>query len=185
MKIIACFGNPGTKYVHNRHNAGFLAGEHLSNKFNIALAEKKFNAIFGKGLIADEKVILFFPHTYMNLSGIAIKEAMEYYDIPANNLIVIHDDIEIPFGDVRYKFGGGHKGQNGVRSTIESLETPDFHRIRIGVGRPQNSSISVADYLLSDFTEEELSALPSIFQKVENILLEILHKNSKEKQIYE
>ncbi|MCX7679758.1 MAG: aminoacyl-tRNA hydrolase [Spirochaetes bacterium] len=176
MRIIACLGNPGKKYARNRHNAGFLAGEYLAHKYQIHITEKRFSALCGSGFISNQKVLFLFPQTYMNQSGIAIKAALEYYDAMPAELTVIHDDIEIPFGNVHYKFGGGHKGQNGIRSTIESLESPDFHRIRIGVGRPQNPSIKVADYLLSDFTEEELMSLPAIFTKVEEILLEILLK---------
>lgn len=177
MKLIACLGNPGKKYAKNRHNAGFLTGEYLSRKYGIAITEKKFSSHCGSGIIDLKKVLLLLPQTYMNQSGIAVKAAMEYYDIPPGGLIAIHDDIELPFGDVRQKFGGGHKGQNGIRSIIDNLETPDFHRIRIGVGRPDNHEMAVADYLLSDFREEEFLRMPEIFLKAEQILLEILHSS--------
>ncbi len=174
MKLIACLGNPGKKYARNRHNAGFLAGEYISRKYGIAVAEKKFSSQCGSGIIHQQKVLLLLPQTYMNQSGIAVKAAMEYYDIPPDELVAIHDDIELPFGDVRYKFGGGHKGQNGIRSIIDNLETPDFHRIRIGVGRPKNPEMKVADYLLSDFNNEDFQRMPEVFLKAEHILLEIL-----------
>lgn len=174
MKLIACLGNPGKKYARNRHNAGFRTGEYLSSKYGIAITEKKFSSHCGSGIINQQKVILILPQTYMNQSGIAVKAAMEYYDIPPDGFIAIHDDIELPFADVRYKFGGGHKGQNGIRSIVDNLETPDFHRIRIGVGRPENQEMTVADYLLSNFSEEEFQRMPEIFLKAEKILLEIL-----------
>lgn len=174
MKLIACLGNPGKKYARNRHNAGFLTGEYISRTYGIAVTEKKFSSQCGSGIIHQQKVLLLLPQTYMNQSGIAVKAAMEYYDIPPEALIAIHDDIELPFGDVRHKFGGGHKGQNGIRSIIDNLETPDFHRIRMGVGRPENPEMKVADYLLSDFGDEDFQRLPEVFLKAERILLEIL-----------
>ncbi len=176
MKLIACLGNPGKKYTANRHNAGFLTGDYISKKYGIPLTEKKFSSSYGTGTINGNKIILLFPHTYMNQSGIAVKAALEYFDIPHSSLIAIHDDIEIPFGDVRYKFGGGHKGQNGIRSIIDNVETPDFHRIRIGVGRPQHSEMKVADFLLSDFSADEFQKLGLIFEKAEALLLEIFAK---------
>ena len=156
MNIIACLGNPGRKYAKNRHNIGFIAGEYIADQFNISIRKSNFNAKAGTGTINNSENLLLFPATYMNNSGQSIKKAMDFYKIKPTNLIVIHDEIELPFGVVKTKWGGGHKGQNGIRSIIENIGTPDFHRIRYGVGRPTNEHISVADHVLSKFFKRRI-----------------------------
>lgn len=156
MKIIAGLGNPGRKYAANRHNIGALIAGEISRHFSVLLKDDVFSSITGKGKINGESVLIILPQTYMNNSGIAIKAALDYYREDPGSLVVIHDEIELPFGDYRYKFGGGHKGHNGIRSIIQHTGTPDFHRIRVGVSRPRDGERAVADHVLSDFTQEEL-----------------------------
>lgn len=174
MKIIACLGNPGKQYARNRHNAGFIAGEYLADRNGIQLREKKFSSLCGSGTVFGEKILLMLPQTFMNNSGTAVKAAMDYHSVGAESLIVVHDDIEIPFGEIRVKFGGGHKGQNGIRSIIQHAATADFHRIRIGVGRPPHPDLAVADYLLSNFSSVELEALAGSLPHAEEILASII-----------
>jgi PTH1 family peptidyl-tRNA hydrolase len=174
MIVIACLGNPGKQYARNRHNAGFLAGEFLAASHGIGIREKKFSSLCGAGTIAGEKAIILLPQTFMNNSGTAVKAAMDYHSVEPGSLIVIHDDIELPFGEVRAKFGGGHKGQNGIRSIIQHIGTADFHRIRIGVGRPPHPDMAVADYLLSNFTAGELEELSGRLPRAAEILASIL-----------
>jgi PTH1 family peptidyl-tRNA hydrolase len=179
MKLIACLGNPGKKYSNNRHNVGFLTGEFIAQWYGVTALEKKFSSLCGSGTVENHKALMLFPQTYMNQSGIAVKAAIEYYDIAPENLIVIHDDIELPFKEVRTKFGGGHKGQNGVRSIIEHLETPDFFRIRVGVGRPPHPEMKVADYLLSDFLPEEQALFENIFSSAREQLVGIINRSKE------
>lgn len=176
MKIIACLGNPGRKYKKNRHNAGFIIGHYLVKKLRIKTGKKSFNAESGRGKAWGNDVLILFPDTFMNKSGISVKAALQYYGVSPENLIVIHDEIELPFGDYRIKFGGGHKGHNGLRSIIQENGTADFHRVRIGVGRPENNERAVADYVLSDFSKDELNRLledaPEITGIIKNIITE-------------
>jgi len=174
MKILACLGNPGKQYARNRHNAGFLAGEFLAGRYDIRLKEKRFSSICGAGDIAGEKTLIMLPQTYMNNSGTAVKAAMEYYGLEPGSLAVIHDEIELPFGEVRMKFGGGHKGQNGIRSIIQHAGSADFHRIRIGVGRPPHPDMAVADHLLSNFTAGEMERLGEILADVQPMVESII-----------
>ncbi len=113
MKIIACLGNPGRKYRNNRHNIGVLLGEAVAGAAGISLRIKEFSSTTGAGKIAGQAVLMIFPETFMNNSGVALRAAIDYYRETAENIIVIHDEIELPFGEFRLKFGGGHKGHNG------------------------------------------------------------------------
>lgn len=174
MKIIACLGNPGTKYTNNRHNIGFLVGEYLANEYNISINKKNFDAKIGNGKIEHSDVMLLFPQTYMNNSGKSVQGALSFYKTDVSDLIVIHDEIELSFADCRIKKGGGHKGNNGLRSIIQCVGSPDFARIRFGVGRPENPNIPVADYVLSDFSGEEMGRIKELFPQVRDELVKLL-----------
>ncbi len=174
MFVVACLGNPGKKYAKNRHNIGFLLGDFIADLYRIPLRESSFNAVSGKGSIDDREVLMLLPQTYMNNSGGPVRTAMDFYKVPPERLVVIHDDIELPFSEYRSKFSGGHKGQNGIRSIIQELGTPDFHRIRFGVGRPDNPEVAVADHVLSNFTGEELDRIREVAPSVAEMLVAIL-----------
>ncbi|MEJ5362420.1 MAG: aminoacyl-tRNA hydrolase [Spirochaetota bacterium] len=173
MKIIACLGNPGKKYAGNRHNVGMIVGMEIADKYSIAINKKEHDAITGSGTIEGHSCLFVFPQTYMNNSGIAVQKVLSFYKETSDNLIVLHDEIELQFGHVKIKFSGGHKGHNGIRSIQQHLGTPDFYRIQIGVGRPQDAT-PVADYVLSDFTTEEKNHLHQITDKVHTILIDWL-----------
>jgi peptidyl-tRNA hydrolase, PTH1 family len=174
MKIIAFLGNPGNKYMKNRHNTGYICGFHFAEFSGIRINQKHFSSITGKGRIDGMDTLLLLPGTFMNNSGLAVRDALGYYDENAENLIVVHDEVELPFCEINVKFSGGHKGHNGIRSIIDNIGSPDFYRFRVGVGRPDNPHISVADYLLSDFSPEELleieAKLPDITEKLVSLL---------------
>ncbi len=174
MKIIACLGNPGKKYRNNRHNIGFLLGESIARFANISLRKREFSSTTGTGTIAGQAVLLLFPETFMNNSGVALRAALDYYRETAGNIIVIHDEIELPFAEFRPKFGGGHKGHNGLRSIIQHIGTSDFHRLRFGVGRPPHPEMAVADHVLSDFTAGELLHIEEILPGVLDALTGIV-----------
>lgn len=174
MIVIACLGNPGRKYKKTRHNIGFIAGDYLRGCWSIKLSKKFDSAETGAGRIQGLEVRLLFPQTYMNNSGMAVKRALDFHKGDSTQLIVIHDEIELAFGDIRHKFGGGHKGHNGLRSIIQHCGSPDFHRIRFGVGRPDNPHITVADYVLSKFTKDEFKSLEQLLPEVENMIVSII-----------
>jgi PTH1 family peptidyl-tRNA hydrolase len=174
MFVIACLGNPGKKYAKNRHNIGFLLGDYIADLNRIPLSASSHNSVSGKGAIDDREVLLLMPKTFMNNSGGPVREAMDFYKVPPERLVVIHDDIELSFGQYRSKFGGGHKGQNGIRSIIQELGTPDFHRIRFGVGRPDNPEVAVADHVLSNFSSEELARIREVAPSIMEMLVSII-----------
>ena len=165
MRIIVCLGNPGVKYKWNRHNAGFLAGDFLVSEFNLPQPKKKGNLIFSQ----YQQLSIIFPQTFMNLSGEAVIPFMKASNCDFNSIIVIHDELEISFGDIRLKDGGGHKGHNGIRSIMQMGGSGEFKRIRFGIGRP-DPSMSVADYVLSDFNKDEKESFPSAMNKVKCII---------------
>jgi peptidyl-tRNA hydrolase, PTH1 family len=178
MKIIAFLGNPGRKYSKNRHNAGFIIGHIFAKNFNISIKKNEFHSECGSGKVEGIDTLVVFPATFMNKSGLAVSEAMKYYNTNPDDLIAVHDEIELPFADVRIKSGGGHKGHNGIRSIIQYIASPDFNRVRIGVGRPDNPKIEVADYLLSDFTEEELTAIKDLAPQITQAILTLINRSS-------
>jgi peptidyl-tRNA hydrolase, PTH1 family len=162
MKIIACLGNPGDRYRNTRHNVGFLVGKYLADHYSIPVTKKGFSSIYGTGRSGVHDILLIFPQTFMNMSGTSINAALSFYKEDASSLIVIHDEIELPFGEIRKKNGGGHKGHNGLRSIIQNVGTNDFLRIRFGVGRP-DEKMDVSDYVLSAFSSEEYGKLDPLF----------------------
>ena len=170
MIIIACLGNPGKKYRLNRHNCGFLKAYYLAEKFSVEISKKQFNALTAKVRIADSEELLVLPQTYMNLSGESVSAALDYYGLDQNSLIVVHDELELPFGDIREKKGGGHKGHNGIRSIIASIGSADFVRVRFGIGRPPSDKIPVASYVLSDFSTEEKAELEDCYEKASDLI---------------
>ncbi len=157
MKIIVGLGNPGRKYERTRHNAGFLAVDELANNLHTDIDQEKFLALIGKARLDSEQVVLLKPQTYMNESGRAVAAAVRGSYAEVSDLIVIHDELDLPCGVMRVKIGGGHGGHNGLRSIIEHLGSAEFVRIRIGIGRP-TQDWNTADYVLSPFLAEEREA---------------------------
>jgi peptidyl-tRNA hydrolase, PTH1 family len=159
-KLIVGLGNPGPQYSWTRHNAGFMVLDRLSRLAGIPITRKAFSGLSGDGNWAGERVFLLKPQTFMNLSGRSVAEALRFYKLSLADLIVIHDDLDIPFGRVRLKLGGGHGGHNGLRSLAQELGSPDYLRIRIGIGRPVHGD--VVNYVLSNFVKEEMDGLMGV-----------------------
>jgi len=157
MKIIIGLGNPGRKYEHTRHNAGFMAVDELARGLRFALSQEKYHALAGKVRIGGTDVLLAKPQTYMNDSGRSAGAILRYTYAKPADLIVVHDELDLPLGAVRVKSGGGHGGHNGLRSIIEHIGSPDFIRVRVGIGRPE-PGIDAAAYVLSAFRPEERAA---------------------------
>ncbi|MBO8159780.1 aminoacyl-tRNA hydrolase [Thermosyntropha sp.] len=152
MKIIAGLGNPGAKYKNTRHNVGFMVVDELAARFGVEKEECKYDGIIGHIRIGDEKVLLLKPLTYMNLSGRAVAPLVRFYKLELKDLLVIYDDMDLPLGSLRIRTKGSAGGHKGVSSIIESLNSREFPRIRLGIGRPESDTI---DWVLGKFTLEE------------------------------
>jgi PTH1 family peptidyl-tRNA hydrolase len=172
--LIAGLGNPGRQYRENRHNIGFMAVDRLAEKYGVRLGRVQQKAITGEGRIKDYSVILVKPQTYMNLSGDSVGPLVNYYKVPLENVLVVYDEIDLPFGVLLLRSQGGSGGHNGMKSLIQHLGN-DFPRLRLGVGRP-SGSMPPAAYVLHDFGKDEqpvlLELLDSAVETIETILSE-------------
>jgi PTH1 family peptidyl-tRNA hydrolase len=156
MKIIVGLGNPGRKYEDTRHNAGFMAVDALAGSLRFSLSQEKYQALIGRGRIGDRDVLLMKPQTFMNESGRSVQAALRFTTAGPSDLIVAHDELDLPLGIIRIKIGGGHGGHNGLRSIMEQIGSADFVRVRVGIGRPSPGR-EAADYVLSSFMHGERS----------------------------
>ncbi|HPR34745.1 MAG TPA: aminoacyl-tRNA hydrolase [Anaerolineaceae bacterium] len=158
--MIVGLGNPGLAYRRTRHNFGFLAIDKLANELNIPVKRLKFKAMIGEGRFGDNKVVLVKPLTFMNESGRAVAPLLRFFKLPLTNLLVIHDDLDLPLGTLRLRPSGGTSGQRGMASIITQLGTQEFPRMRLGIGRPPGQMDPV-DYVLKDFhpSENELKKI--------------------------
>ncbi len=162
MFVILGIGNPGKKYDGTRHNIGFIAMDYMSEKYGIKINKIKHKALIGEGTIAGEKVLLVKPQTYVNLSGESVREICAYYKVPAENVIVIHDDVSLDCGKLRIRRKGSDGGHNGLKSIIYQLNSDEFIRIKIGVGAPPVKDYDMADWVLGHFSKEEVAHLSKL-----------------------
>jgi PTH1 family peptidyl-tRNA hydrolase len=158
--VIVGLGNPGPKYHWTRHNAGFLFLDRLANLENIAITRKSFSGLAGEWGRKDDRLVLLKPQTFMNLSGRSVMQALQFYKLPSPQLIVVHDELDLPFGAVRFKQGGGHGGHNGLRSIMEQLGRGDFLRLRVGIGRPPHGDTT--NYVLGTIPPEHMEVLSRV-----------------------
>ena len=174
MKLIVGLGNPGRRYANNRHNIGFMCLNHFARTQDIRFDKKQGRARIGMGKVGGNKVVVARPQTYMNLSGQSVNLLMKKFDVDLDGLLVIHDDLDLPLGKIRTRIGGGAAGHKGVDSIITSLQSLDFIRIRVGIGRPSKSPLTEADivnYVLSDFRPEEKRVITQIIPMVSEAIL--------------
>lgn len=157
--IVAGLGNPGLEYENTRHNAGFLTMDELAKQCGVKLDQMKFKSDCGEAMLGEVRCLLMKPTTYMNLSGDAIAAAANFYKIPPEQVLVIYDDISLPPGKLRLRRKGSAGGHNGIKSIIAQLGTEEFPRIRVGVGAKPNPQYDLADWVLSKFSEEDMTAL--------------------------
>ena len=170
MFLIVGLGNPGAKYSNTRHNVGFIAADFISDRYNFTWnAKSKFNAEIASGECDLGKVVLCKPDTFMNLSGTSVGSLASFYKLKPENIIVIHDDVDVAFGRVKYKVGGGSGGHNGLKS-IDSHVGVNYHRIRIGVGRPEDSRYAISDFVLGKFTKSEEEEIAITMHKIMDAL---------------
>ena len=161
--LVVGLGNPGDKYFYTRHNAGFLAMDYISQKCGAAVNRSKFKALVGEGTIAGKRVLLMKPQTFMNVSGEAVKEAMAFYKIPIENVIVLSDDVNLDVGRMRVRKSGSDGGQKGLRSIIEHAASDNFPRIRFGVGKKPHPDYDMADWVLGTLSESDKKAIFDCF----------------------
>lgn len=153
--LIAGLGNPGRQYEGTRHNAGFMALEALAEKLNVRVDRVKFKSYCGEAAIGDKRVLLLMPQTYMNLSGEAVREAMQFYKLPPERALILFDDISLPVGAIRVRRKGSDGGQRGMRSIIELTGSDQYPRIKIGIGAKPHPEYDLKDWVLSRFSKED------------------------------
>jgi PTH1 family peptidyl-tRNA hydrolase len=168
--LVVGLGNPGKKYAANRHNVGFMVLDRLARSHGLPDFKEKFSAVWTRGEIAAQggryAVALLQPQTFMNLSGDSVQPAAAFLKVDPAHLIVVHDELDLPWKEVRLKLGGGHAGHNGLRSIIQRLGSPEFVRVRVGVGRPPAGwTGDVADYVLNNFDPIEKAELPDVVDR--------------------
>lgn len=173
MYLIVGLGNPEIEYSKTRHNMGFNVINKLSDKYKIDVNKSKFKGLLGNGIIEREKVILLKPQTYMNLSGESIIEVMNFYKILPENLLVIYDDIDTDIGTVRIRKFGSSGSHKGMQSIVQNINTEQFPRIRVGIGRPENMN-DMINYVIGSIPEEEIEILNNGCELAEEAVIEIM-----------
>ncbi len=173
--LIVGLGNPGPKYAGNRHNAGFMVADELAARVGGQFRPARYRAVALDGRLAGFPVTVIKPLSYMNESGGSVAGFRGYYHVPPERIVVIHDELDIPFGTVRLKLGGGDNGHNGLRSVSAALGSRDYYRVRVGIGRPPGR-MDPADFVLRDFRPEERKELPFIVNRAADAVETLLSK---------
>ena len=178
--MILGLGNPGPRYELTRHNAGFWVADNLAEKYNIRLDRHKYSSLYGKGEVEGLEVVIAKPMTYMNESGKAAKSLLSAFSLSPERMLVIHDDIDLPLGKIKKKLKGGDGGQRGIRSTIQSIRTREFARVRVGIGRPEDKD-DIVDCVLSPFDKEDSGLLNEAMEQAVQTVEAALKELNKEK----
>ena len=179
VRLVVGLGNPGTDYANTRHNAGFLVVDEVAAAWAISIHQKKFNAELGRGRVNGIDTILVKPQAYMNKSGLPVRQVGDYFKISYQDMLVIHDDIDLDFGRLKIKVKGGHGGHNGVRSLIDALGEDAFVRLRVGVGRSGVKG-GVVNHVLGAFNRHERASLEKVTQRAREAVETILCEGAKE-----
>jgi PTH1 family peptidyl-tRNA hydrolase len=175
MHLVVGLGNPGREYEGNRHNAGFLALDELRRSLGFPDFKEKFSGVWTRGDAWGDALVLVKPLTFMNLSGDTVQPAAAFLKVAPAQIVVLHDELDLPFGDVRVKVSGGHAGHNGLRSIIQRLGTPDFVRVRIGIGKPPPGFRGdVADYVLGNFDAAERAEWADVEKRALDALRKVI-----------
>jgi PTH1 family peptidyl-tRNA hydrolase len=174
MLLFVGLGNPTPDSENNRHNVGFKIIDSINKKFGLSKQKPKFKGLLTTGNIGNKKVYAIKPLTFMNNSGVCIRELIEYFKINAEDIIVFHDDLDVEFGKIKAKFGGSSAGHNGIAS-IDKFVGKDYSRVRIGIGKPKNG-IEVADYVLQNFDEDESKGIEKISKDITESLSILVEK---------
>ncbi len=180
MFLVVGLGNPGAEYAATRHNVGFMAADELHRRHNFSPFKAKFDGLIAEGAIEGEKVYLLKPQTFMNLSGNSVVKAAHFYKILPQNIVVIHDDMDLPTDKIKAKIGGGAGGHNGIKS-IDAAISPNYNRIRLGVGHPANKDEdSVVNHVLSGFSKADKENVERNIEIVVDLLPVLLKKGVAE-----
>ena len=178
LRMVVGLGNPGNNYEDTRHNVGFMVADKIARDFNIALNKTKFDAIFGRGLIEDVDVLLVKPMAFMNRSGPPLQKLAHYFRISGEDMLVIHDDIDLAFGRLKIKEKGGHGGHNGIRSIMDAFGGGDFVRLRIGVGRSETEG-NVTDHVLGRFSDDKAEMVARVITVARDAAVTVLCEGIK------
>jgi len=179
LKLIVGLGNPGPEYAATRHNIGFMVTATLAERNGIALKRKGHQGIYGVGRVAGTEATILLPQTYMNRSGTSVVSACQSLGVKPGDLIVVHDEIDLDFGALRIKIGGGHGGHNGLRSIAGALGVTEYNRLRLGIGRPPTGG-DVSRYVLSCFNAAERAQLQEYTEKAADALELLVQKGPQE-----
>lgn len=183
--LLVFLGNPGAKYERTRHNVGFMTGDALSKNLNVKIDRIKYKALIRQADINGESVLLMKPQTYMNLSGSAVKEAMDFYKIPLDHVIVVSDDVSLPVGKLRVRRSGSAGGHNGLKDIIAKCGGDGFPRVKIGVGEKPHPDYDMADWVLSSFKGDDAKTIDTACEKAADAVKTIvLHGVDKAMSLY-
>ena len=174
MLLFIGLGNPTLDSQNNRHNIGFKVIDAINKKFNLSKQKPKFKGLLTTGIIEEEKIYAIKPLTFMNNSGICIRELLEYFKIDVEDVIVFHDDLDVEFGKIKAKFGGSSAGHNGIAS-IDKFIGKDYSRVRIGIGKPKEN-MEVGDFVLQNFDEDELTGIEKISNDINDSISILVEK---------
>ena len=183
LRLVVGLGNPGDAYKRTRHNTGFMVTDKVADSFSIALNKSKFETLFGRGFVNGIEVIIVRPMAFMNKSGPPVYQIATYFKIPSEDMLVVHDDIDLAFGRIKIQEKGGDGGHKGIRSLIDVFGSGDFTRLRVGIGRgiaKSGSEIRVTDHVLSRFNSSETMILDQIISRARDAAVTILCKDTKE-----
>ena len=178
MKLVIGLGNPGKKYERTRHNVGFLVVDYIASQNEVKIRAKRCNALVGEWSSRGEKVILAKPQVYMNRSGASVKALVREFNASPQDIVLVYDDLDLPFGRIRIRSRGSAGGHRGVASIIDSLAAAPFHRVRVGIGRPPEGMDS-ADYVLEPFSAQEVVDLADIVSRASQAVMCLLHDGSQ------
>jgi PTH1 family peptidyl-tRNA hydrolase len=178
LKLVVGLGNPGKAYHDTRHNAGFMVADKIAQDFGIDLKSRKFDSVFGRGIVEDSEVLLAKPMAFMNRSGPPVQQLAHYFRIQREDMLVIHDDIDLAYGRLKIKEKGGHGGHNGIRSLMDAFGGGDFVRLRIGVGRSEVGT-DVTGHVLGQFSAQQSQILTRIISAARDAVVTILSQGAK------
>ena len=178
IKLVVGLGNPGNAYRNTRHNAGFMVADKIAQDFEIEFNNKKFDSVFGRGFVEGVEILLAKPAAFMNRSGPPVQKLAHYYRLQYEDMLVIHDDIDLAFGRLKIKEKGGHGGHNGIRSLIDAFGGGDFVRLRMGVGR-SGVGADVTGHVLGKFTVEQSQFLSRVIDSARDAVVTVLSQGAK------
>ncbi|MBR2022385.1 MAG: aminoacyl-tRNA hydrolase [Mycoplasmataceae bacterium] len=173
MKLIVGLGNPGFQYENTRHNVGFMVIDEIAKKMNLNINQKKFDSL----LFVNSDFILLKPLTFMNLSGKAVKSVVDFFKIDISDIIIVCDDLDIKLGQAKIKISNSSAGHNGIKSIIEKLETSNFYRLKIGIGRPENKETKLSSYVLGKFNSTEKKVIDKVIDKSAEAIISIIYND--------